>query len=114
MDVNLPAYPTLRRFHMGGSKDLVDSALRFLTDVTVVGTETVVARQAIHLRGFTDMGAKGAMFWPNWDNRTPEKRKGAEEPRAQFLAATEQVDVWIYPENNLLLIQKTPGPFPAM
>ena len=54
------------------------------------------------------------MFWPNWANRTPEERKGAEEPRAQFLAATEQVDVWIDPENNLLSIQRTLGSFPAV
>ena len=34
------------------SKDLMDFALRLLPDVTVVGTETVAARQAIPLRGF--------------------------------------------------------------
>ena len=60
------------------------------------------------------MTAKANLFWPGWTTRTPEERKGAEEPRAQFLAGRKQVEGWIDEEKGRLLKQKIRGSFPAV
>ncbi len=96
------------------ASDLVDSVTEFLVDVEVIGIEMVNGISARHLRGQTDMAAKAAVLWPNWDAMPAEQRSGLEDVRSQYLAGSEVVDFWINAETSTLVRSQIMATYPAV
>lgn len=111
----LPESPFVGSPASVAASSLVDSALEFLTDVTLVGEEQENGVTVAHFRGTTDMATKAAtVYWPNWDDLPADSRDALADARQQYLSAIETVDVWIDKDNNLLLRTTTTATLPAV
>ena len=93
---------------------LLDNMRASLTDVTKAGDQLQDGRTIGILRGNTDLTAKAAQLWSNWDNSTSEERLSMERPREQFLSGQESVELWFDVESNLLVRAIVTADFPRI
>ena len=86
---------------------------RALVNVKIVGEEVVNGKATIHIKGHTDMAAKAAQIWRDYDKAPPEVRQQWELPRQQWLAGEEYVDLWLDRDSKLIVRVRMQDSFPT-
>lgn len=91
-------------------KELSDS----LTALQIIDNEILNGVSTVHITGQSNMVEKANQLWPEYDNVTLKERQSWELPRQQFLSGTEDVDLWIDSESNLIVKIRIQASFPAV
>ena len=97
------------------ASSLIESAVLFLDEVTLVGEEDVDGVTVAHWRGTTNMTRKAnTVYWPNWDSLAEDKKTRLNDARQQFLRTTETVDVYVNKDDKLLIRTVTTSTLPSV
>lgn len=93
---------------------LLDNIRASLSGITTAGSRVDEGRTVEVIRGQTDLVAKAAQLWGDWDSLDSEEQRTKVRPREQFLSGEESVELWFDAETNLLLRTIVTGDFPRV